>query len=277
MFVYRKWESFCRKLYYLGYISIPACDLIGNKNATTYIVLKHDVETNVKKAYKLAKIEHRYSHRGSFYVQAYLLKNKNNVELLKKIKAMGHEVTYHHDVMDCCGGNLTLAEKEFDKNKSMFENLGFEIKTVCQHGNPVMNRVGYHSNRDFFRSEKIAQKYENIYDIMVNFKRNVTPPYLYISDSGYGWKIVFDPETNDIINSDDKNIPLTSVFDILEILNKGNSVIISTHPHRWQRNKAFAIAKNCAFSLIKSIIKTAIKIPAINRLANKYYYLAKKL
>ena len=48
-----------------------------------FIVLKHDVETSVSNAYKLAAIEHKYGICGSYYVQAYLMLDSKNINLLK--------------------------------------------------------------------------------------------------------------------------------------------------------------------------------------------------
>lgn len=41
MFVYKKWVYFCKELQKSGYTSIPACDLIEQKNQnSTFIVLE---------------------------------------------------------------------------------------------------------------------------------------------------------------------------------------------------------------------------------------------
>jgi len=173
------------------------------------------VETDVKKAFEIAKIENKYGHRGSYYVQAYLLEDSANVELLKEMQNMGHEISYHYDVMDSCKGNIEKAIVEFDKNKQIFEKNSFLIKTLCQHGNPVIERVGYTSNRDFFRNSSIREKYNDIADIMVNFKESFSTDYLYFSDAGRTFKLIYDPINNDIINSDDKNIPFNSVDELL--------------------------------------------------------------
>jgi hypothetical protein len=53
IFVYRKWDRFCSDLAKRGMMSIPARDVSQEKSA--YIVLKHDVETDVAKAYEMAK------------------------------------------------------------------------------------------------------------------------------------------------------------------------------------------------------------------------------
>ena len=70
IFVYKKWEAFCQKLSQEGIHSIPAKDVCADIHE--YLVLKHDVETDVKKAFRMATIETKHGHQGTFYVQAYL-------------------------------------------------------------------------------------------------------------------------------------------------------------------------------------------------------------
>ena len=53
IFVYKVWEKFCAGLKSKGVISIPACEI--EVSQSSYIILKHDVETNVSRAIKLRK------------------------------------------------------------------------------------------------------------------------------------------------------------------------------------------------------------------------------
>lgn len=277
MFLYKQWDKFCQNLKNRGIISTPASTLLKLKADEPFVVLKHDVETNPKKALRLAQIESKYSHKGSYYVQAYLLKNSKSVSILKKIQDLGHEVSYHHDVMDSNKGNLIKAKEEFCKNVETFKRHGFNVETVCQHGNPVIERKGYSSNRDFFRDHSIEQLFDNISDIMVNFKTKMNADYIYISDAGYGWKIIYDPENNDIVDSSEKDINLCDLDEVLKLIGNQNPVIVSTHPHRWNNNIAIAKFKNITFKFIKFSAKCISKIPFINKLMGKFYFLAKKI
>ncbi|MBP2657828.1 MAG: hypothetical protein H6Q69_860 [Firmicutes bacterium] len=282
MFIYIQWEEFCRKLKEKKFISIPAAIVLSerenNKQSTKqYIILKHDVEANLQKALMLAQIENKYLHKGSFYVQAYLLHHKKNIDILKQIQELGHEVTYHHDVMDSNKGDIVKATVEFQNNIEMFKHNGFSVKTVCQHGNPVIERVGYSSNRDFFRDVSIAKRYEHMTEMMVNFKSRLGKSYHYISDSGYGWKIIFDPENNDVVKSNDKDTQLENLGDVIKLLKSGNSVIVSTHPHRWHSNIVVAQIINILFKAIRIITIFLLKIPFMTKFMGRFYYLAKKI
>lgn len=273
IFVYKYWDQFCRDLKENGIVSIPAKEV--KESMTSFLVLKHDIENTVPKAYKLAEIENKYGHRGTFYAHAYLLDDPQNVELLRKMQAMGHEISYHYDVMDSNHGNLDGAIREFEENRQRFEKLGFPIITVCQHGNPVVERIGYTSNRDFFRSSRVQALYTNIADIMVDYKEKYHTDYSYFSDTGRKFKLIYDPINNDIINTDDKNIPYEDLNALLEAL--PSKAIISTHPHRWTDSAASYIVKEKAFKIIKGTAKLAMKVPGVKKIMSRYYYLAKKI
>lgn len=273
IFVYSAWDSFCAALQAKGKVSIPAKEVTAEMNS--FLVLKHDIENNVPKAYKLAETEHRYGHRGTYYAHAYLLDEPQNVELLRKMQAMGHEISYHYDVMDSNHGNLDGAIQEFEANRQRFEGLGFPIITVCQHGNPVVERAGYTSNRDFFRSSRVQTLYPQIADIMVDYKEKYRTDYSYYSDAGRKFKLIFDPINNDIVNSDDKNVPYEDLKALLEALPA--KAIVSTHPHRWAESAVSYLFKEKAFKAIKATAKLLMKVPVFKKIMSRYYYLAKKI
>ena len=83
-FVFRNWSKFCKKLNREDKISVTAKEVFNKEVSENYIVLKHDVESKVKKALHIARIEANFSHCGSYYVQAYLLRNKKTSLCLKK-------------------------------------------------------------------------------------------------------------------------------------------------------------------------------------------------
>ena len=275
IFVYSKWERFCKQLSEKGFKSIPAKEV--RSETVKYVVLKHDVETDVSKAFKMAQIEQKYGHCGSYYVQAYLMNDEKNVEMLKKMQDMGHEISYHYDVMDSCKGDIDKAISEFELNVEKFIQNGFELKTLCQHGNPIVERVGYTSNRDFFRSERVQGLYPEMADIMVDFKTKYQTEYLYFSDAGRHFQLIYDPINNDVVKSDDKNVLYKNTDELLDALSENGGNIISTHPHRWTKSAVKYVIKASLFKLIKSVAKILIKIPFMKKFMSRYYYLAKKI
>ena len=275
IFTFKKWSRFCQRLAQAERLSIPAAAVA---DATTpYIVLKHDVETDVKKAYQMAKIEAAYGHRGSYYVQAYLMHSAENVALLSEMAAMGHEISYHYDVLDSSKGDMDKAMAEYRHNAALFEQRGFALITVCQHGNPVVERVGYTSNRDFFRNPAVQATFPQTADIMVNFKEMTHTDYRYYSDAGRQFHFIFDPLTNDLVNSDDKNVAYADLDALLTALSAEENHIISTHPHRWCASAAVCVLKNGVFKAIRFVARLLMRIPLCKKIIGRYYYLAKKL
>jgi hypothetical protein len=273
MFYFKNWSKFCEAVSSTSIVPLKAQDVLSGKNSNTpFIVFKHDVETNPVSALKLAKIENKYNIRGTYYVQAYLLNNKKNVEILKSIQSLGHEVSYHYDVLDANDGDFDKANIEFKKNITVFESYGFEIKTVCQHGNPIKERINYNSNRDFLLKKEIADQYPYLADPVVNFKTKSKRKYIYISDFGYSWKIILNPESNDT-----SNILLSGFSAIIDIINKGNSVILSTHPHRWEKYETVITLKIIFFKVIRTCALVGYKIPLFKKILNKFYFLAKNI
>lgn len=278
IFTYRKWEQFCRNISEKGVFSITARQVAEGKSEEPYLVLKHDVETDVGRAFALAQIEQKYGHKGSYYVQAYLLNDDKNIQLLQEMQKMGHEISYHHDVMDSCKGCMEKARQEFAINAELFRKNGFRIITVCQHGNPVIERVGYTSNRDFFRNKSVQKEYPDVSDIMVNFGEKANTEYVYYSDAGRKFKMIYDPLNNDVVDSEDKNVSFEDLDEILKNMKLlSENSIISIHPHRWTKTEFSYMVKASVFKYIKAVAKIFMKVPVLKKLMSRYYHLAKRI
>lgn len=277
MFTYKNWDWFCARINKSGYCCLRAMDIhdLVCKDKK-FIVLKHDVEINPHKALALAEIEHSYNIQATYYIQAYLLKDSGNIKILQKINNLGHEVTYHYDVLDSNRGDWQKAIKEFEDNVSMFEGYGFKVNTVCPHGNPLMARNGWASNKDFFRNQEISKKYDKIIDVVINLPQKSGKQYLYISDTGYGWKLISDITNNDKIGAK-PDINLKGFYEIKRLINEGNSVIISTHPHRWHRYSVVVRFRIFLFIVLRTSARLLMKVPFMIKLLGKFFYFAKKI
>lgn len=276
MFFYQNWELFCAAIKKYNIPTYKARDILKTGAKGQFIIFKHDVETNPSKALRLAEIESKFGISGSYYVQAYLLDSTHNVAILQQIRDLGHEVSYHYDVLDANKGDLEKADQDFKYYIDRFESFGFSIETICQHGNPVMDRVGYHSNRDFFRNKNISRQYSKLADIVVDFKEKTNLKYTYISDAGYSWNLISNPENNDIDKSI-PDIPLKGFDGILELIEKGDSIILSTHPHRWKKSRWGIYLRITFFKIIRTSVQIARKIPFVEKILSRFYFLAKKI
>ncbi|AIT10013.1 hypothetical protein LO80_08540 [Candidatus Francisella endociliophora] len=271
MFIYSYWRELCKTIS-LNCKTIHARDIL-NTSDDKWVLVKHDVETNVFKALELAKIEKEYGIKATYYVQADLV--EPNHECLQEIQKLGHEIAYHYDVMDANKGSFHLAKLDFCNNLETFRKYGFDIKTVCPHGNPAILRNGWNSNKDFFRNDHISKYFPDILDIVVHLPSKLDSSYTYISDAGFGWKKIVNISDNDISNKGD--IHLKSNCELKKIICSDSRVILSTHPHRWYRNKFKFLLNVCFFKFIKTLARIMLKTPVLKKIVSKYYYLSRRI
>jgi len=272
MFIYSIWDDICKDIS-SNHITIKVNQILEHSNSTKWIAIKHDVETNVPKALELAKIEKKYNIKATYFVQADLV--DDNYKLLQEIKSLGHEVTYHYDVMDANNGDIDKAIVDFKRNIEKFEKYGLKVETVCPHGNPVMIRDGWSSNKDFFREEKVQKLFPNILDMVVQLPNKLDYKYTYISDAGYGFKEIVNIQNNDVKN--DGDIDIKDYKKLIEIINSKGSIILSTHPHRWEQNSFKFLWNVYLFRTLRFIARKISKIPILKNIISRYYYLAKKI
>lgn len=271
-FVFGQWDKLCSEV--LSNLNCILVREIPNQPANkAWVAVKHDVETSVDKALILAKIENAHGVCGTYFVQSYLL--EQNLSLLQEIASLGHEVSYHYDVLDANNGNVDLALAEFTETVGRFENAGFKITSVCPHGNPLMVRSGWSSNKDFFRNRRVANHFPQIFDVVVQASEVLEQKPSYISDAGYAWKSITNVDSNDVINQPDSVIG--SYDDLVSSITSNGNVIISSHPHRWEKSRAMALFNIFKFTLLRFVAKKLSKNLFMKRIMSKFYFLAKKI
>ena len=262
-FTHKNWNYICN-LFHSDYkeINFNKIEFFKNK----FLVIKHDVECNANAALKIAKIEHSYGIKSIFYVQFDVF--ESNVHVFNKIKDLGHYIGYHYDVLDANDGDHNLALESFTKHMDFFKSHGFDIQTICPHGNPIKIRSGWDSNRDFW-TENVKRIYPNVFDIVVDLPL-IRNDYNYISDAGYSFSII-----SDIKKVNSTNQGLKTLDDFNSLIYSG-SVILSTHPHRWYDSVVFFKLIRFRFIFIKFLALKLNKFSFFKTFINKFYFIAKK-
>lgn len=271
MFIYSVWDEICKHISKKS--RTITISQILSQTTQDWLAIKHDVETNVNKALIIAKIEAKYNIKATYYIQADLL--DANYELLQEIASFGHEVTYHYDVLDANNGDFDNSIEEFKNNVKKFQKYGFEVNTVCPHGNPVIIRDGWNSNKDFFRDKKVVSLFPNILDMVVELPNKIDYKYRYISDAGYGFKEIVNIKDNDLKNNGD--IDIQDYKELLKILDNSEAFIVSTHPHRWEKRAFKFLFKIYLFKILRFSARKISSIPFLKKIISRYYYLAKKI
>ncbi len=265
----KEWAALCEfvsKEYTAGSVR-DYVDSPGNVK----VIFKHDVECDPLRALKMAEIENRFGIKATYYFQADVA--FNNWGVLDKIASLNHEIAYHYDVMDSQFGNIYLAMEEFDSNIKKFKSMGYEVTTVCPHGNPLMKREGWSSNKDFFRSSTVVDKYPNILDIVVQSDDIFSEKPHYITDAGYSWKLVAAINENDRVKTEDRELDSISEYIRGE---SASVVIISSHPHRWLSSSIHLMSKKIIFKVLRKLSRLLSKIPFLYTFLSKFYFLARR-
>jgi len=253
-----------------------------------FIALRHDVDYFPKRALELAKIEAEYGLSTTYYVRRRFF--DNNVELIREIAGLKHQIGYHYEEVDIHqkAPNLQIERDAvgfFIGSLLDLDRLGFPIRTVCPHGNPltdVDNRQVVHLFRDEGFLDKIAFTYDRdeiktkIADrLLGDASIDITGKDfdLYIPDTGR-----FNPKYNLKDRIDDCPITgIKSIDSLNQILEQGQycRIYMNMHPDRWSGKTttwlfdfAFDTAKNIAK---KYMGKSAYRGKLVGEKARKYH------
>ena len=98
------------------------------------VILRHDVDLLPKNSLHFAQIQSELGIRGSYYFRAVPESWSENI--IKEIKALGHEVGYHYENMDTCNGDVDKAWDDFRYHLDKLRKL-VEVKTIFIHGSHI--------------------------------------------------------------------------------------------------------------------------------------------
>ena len=229
-----------------NYEIITFSDYLQKNYKDKAVILRHDVDRQVKNALKIARLEQELGIRASYYFR--YRKRVFKPGIIKEISSLGHEIGYHYEVLAKTRGRLEKAIELFKKELEQFgKNTAINVKTICMHGSPLSK----------WDNRKLWEKYsykelellgEPYFDI--DFTR-----VFYITDTGRKWNsskfnlrdkvetpFKFDFKNTDEIRDAFKNNRLPVI------------IMINIHPHRWQGNH-FLWVKELVFQNLKNVVK----------------------
>ena len=173
-----------------------------------FCVLRHDIEFSIDRAYELAKIEKELDVTSTYTVQlrnnTYNALSEKNIDLIKKIKDLGHHIGLHQNppLMD----KNVLGSYIITDIQILEHFYGFEIDRFAFH-RPKKEYLASYINLDG-KINCYDNKFFHFFDGEKPEKLNVN----YLSDSNHKWKFGY---------------PLD--FDLSKI----NKLQLLTHPYSW--------------------------------------------
>ena len=104
------------------------------------VILRHDIDTSIEKAYKFAKLEESIGVKSTYFVlltsNLYNPFTQKNLDFLKGILAAGHDIGLHFDEMaypEIVGKSEKVIYQIQKESKQLSENLEIAVKTVSFH------------------------------------------------------------------------------------------------------------------------------------------------
>ena len=238
------------------------------------IILRHDVDRKPQNSLATAIIEHKLGIQGSYYFR--MVPESFNVDIIKQIADLGHEVGYHYETMDSASEKLKvkskkLKEEEIEKlidvaYEDFCENLEefrkiYPVKTICMHGSPK----SAFDNRDIWKKYDYRQLGiigEPYFDI--DFDK-----FFYVTDTGRCWN-GYKYSVRDKMPQQERWVKEGLVFkttnDIIKAAQDNklpNQIMITVHPQRWTNKPALWLWELAA-QRAKNVVK-AFRISSLAR------------
>ncbi len=169
-----KFEAYVKLLKWLKkrYEIITFSEVSNESNS--FLLLRHDIDASIKAALKMARLERRLGIRSTYLVmfsnKLYNILEKDNLEALKDLSELGHEIGLHYDLptYEKRGGDL---RGTLETEIALLERLtGNKVFSIAPHN------VSTFTGKDPFKN---IAKYLNVY--APRFHQN------YVSDSCRAW------------------------------------------------------------------------------------------
>jgi hypothetical protein len=229
------------------------------------IILRHDVDLKPHNSLATAIIEAELGIKGSYYFR--MVPESFDVEIIKQIASLGHEVGYHYETMDTASLRLNVKREELSErgNEELIdyaynvfcENLGtfrktYPVSTICMHGSP---QSGF-DNKDIWKKydyKQLGLLGEPYFDIDFN-------DFFYLTDTGRCWN-GYRFSVRDKMPQQEQWIKDGLVFgrtsDIVRAAHANAlppRIMITVHPQRWT-NSPLAWMWELLFQNIKNVVK----------------------
>lgn len=173
-----------------------------------FIIMRHDVEYSVERAYDLSKVEDSVDFTSTYFFQwtnnSYNILSRKNMDLVKDMRERGHVIGLHYALNGMT--DMQLVRKQIVKEMNILsEMFGFEVDIFSVH------RPSKDILRENIKLPGILNAYQ---DDFFTFAENVTEEtpvaVKYISDANHIWRYGYPDEKN--ILSHDKVQILTHPF-----------------------------------------------------------------
>lgn len=173
-----------------------------------FIIMRHDVEYSVDRAYELSKVERSMDFVSTYFFQwtnnSYNILSRRNMEMIRDMHERGHYIGLHFALNGMT--DMEMIRKQIIKEINILsEMFGFEINMFSIH------RPSRDVLRENIKFPAFINAYQNDFFTFAEDIREDTPLAIkYMSDANHIWRYGYPDEKN--INSYDKIQILTHPF-----------------------------------------------------------------
>lgn len=176
-FTFDTYERFLEFLKQQYDVFIPVCEASGDIDS--FVIVRHDMDTSLKDVTRMAKMESKKGIISTYYLllsnSYYNILNKNDLNIFKQIRDLGHEIGLHYDLDAYLSYDKSI-EKSLKCQINLMENiLDINVKSISMHspstfqGDPFISTPGY----------------INAYTILKDLDIH------YVSDSSRAWRFEY--------------------------------------------------------------------------------------
>jgi hypothetical protein len=180
-FTYKGYEILVNALKEKSYVF---ADYHDYERYSRCVILRHDIDNSIEKAVELAALERELGVKSTYFTLVtsdfYNPGSKKNIEGLRKIQSLGHEIGLHFDEMAYDGVDDVVGTIK-KESKLLSDILGTTISTVSMHR----------------PSQKTLEANYEIPGMINSYGKTFFNDFKYLSDSRRRWR---EPVL-DIINS----------------------------------------------------------------------------
>ena len=222
------------------------------KKPDNFVIIRHDIddESDLYYASKMAMTENEMGIKATYYFR--ICKNVFDVDLIKKISEMGHEIGYHYEVLGEAEGDYGRALQLFEHHLKKFRGV-CEVNTIAQHGGPLRNCLNVVKLSNIIKVFESMLKGERVFDRWeskeiwkrYDYKKYgiIGEPYLsidfnevtYLSDTNRSW-VDTKYRMKDKVDSELRTNNIETTDEIINNIKNKNiqKVHFLIHPSNWK-------------------------------------------
>ena len=166
---YNIYEELITKLINANYQFITISEYKKLLNKGKHVIIRHDIDSDVKIARKMFEIEKKYNIKATYYFRKCTI----DKELMKELNENNFEIGYHYEEIATYVKHNKLKSKEeiiknmkdiqktFEKNIKMFEKeFNISLKSIASHGDFINRKYSIPNNELF--DKKMRKNFPHI-------------------------------------------------------------------------------------------------------------------